>query len=159
MAAQPDERRRELARIHCLKKELRLDDGQYRAMLWAVGRVDSSAQLDSFGRKAVIAHLESHRARIKGPRRAAPSRNAADYIATDAGCNARAARAGADREALMWKIAALAEDCRVDGFYVDGMAEKMFGINRYEWATPEQLRRIVAALVYHAKRQRKGAAA
>lgn len=50
---------RDLARIHALKRELRLDDDTYRDVLWAVCRVESSASLDDFGRGQLIAHLVS----------------------------------------------------------------------------------------------------
>lgn len=62
MTAKParSPRVRELARIHCLVHELKLADDQYRAVLWAVARVDSAAQLDAHGRQQVIAQLQSH---------------------------------------------------------------------------------------------------
>jgi hypothetical protein len=70
MKPAPDLRRRELARIHCLKAEVGLDDGTYRDMLWTVARVRSAADLDFAGRQRVIAHLEACR-RAGSP--AAPS--------------------------------------------------------------------------------------
>lgn len=56
----PAPRHRDLARIHILKKDLGLDDDQYRVVLWTVARVESSKDLDSHGRREVIRHLESH---------------------------------------------------------------------------------------------------
>lgn len=53
----PD-RKRDLAKIHLAKKQLGLDDDTYRAMLWAVGRVRSSGDLDFAGRKSVLEHLQ-----------------------------------------------------------------------------------------------------
>ncbi len=145
MAETSDEaRKRELARIHCLKKDLRLDDQNYRHVLWAVARVDSAKDLDSFGRKAVITHMEAH---LK-PRQ--PS---------DAGAVARAERAAADKQPLMYRIARLVNEAGKSVAYVDGMSRKMFGIEQYQWCTPEQLTRLAAALAIHARRAAPGATA
>jgi phage gp16-like protein len=53
-----DVRRRELAQIHIAKQQLRMEDDTYRAILWTVARVKSSADLDWAGRKAVLDHLK-----------------------------------------------------------------------------------------------------
>ena len=45
--------------IHVAKKDLRMDNETYRAMLWTHGRVKSSADLDSHGRNKVIQHLRN----------------------------------------------------------------------------------------------------
>lgn len=52
-------RHRDLAAIHVAKKQLGMDDGTYRAMLWSVGRVKSAGDLDFAGRKAVLDHLKA----------------------------------------------------------------------------------------------------
>lgn len=54
----PD-RRRDLAMIHMAKAQLGMDGDTYRAMLWSVGRVRSSADLDFAGRKRVLEHLQA----------------------------------------------------------------------------------------------------
>lgn len=51
-------RRAEIAQIHIAKSQLGMDDDTYRAMLWSVGRVKSSSDLDWRGRKAVLDHLK-----------------------------------------------------------------------------------------------------
>lgn len=51
-------RRAEIAQIHIAKSQLEMDDDTYRAMLWSVGRVRSSSDLDWRGRKAVLDHLK-----------------------------------------------------------------------------------------------------
>lgn len=47
----------DLARIHCLKKDLGLSDDEYRDVLFALERVRSAADLDWAGRRRVIDHL------------------------------------------------------------------------------------------------------
>lgn len=64
-----DTRRKDLAKIHLAKKQLGLDDEQYRDLLWVVARVRSSADLDEFGRKKIINHLRDCGATFKAPKR------------------------------------------------------------------------------------------
>ncbi|PJC11851.1 MAG: GemA protein, partial [Comamonadaceae bacterium CG_4_9_14_0_8_um_filter_60_18] len=45
-----DQRRRDLATIHMVKKHLGMDDAAYRDILWSVARVRSSSELDQAGR-------------------------------------------------------------------------------------------------------------
>lgn len=125
-----DQRRRELAAIHCRAKELGLDEETYRAMLRAVARVDSAADLDAAGRRRVLDHLKG-RGAPTGGRRPAPPR---------------------DRGPLVAKIRAMLNQRARKMEYADGMARHMFGVERAEWCTPDQLRRIVAALVYDQRR-------
>jgi hypothetical protein len=53
----PDQRRRELAKIHIARKELGIPEDAYRALLSTIGRVQTSGALSSEGRKRVLAHL------------------------------------------------------------------------------------------------------
>ncbi len=65
--AAPDaQRKKDLARIHVLKAQLNLDREQYEAVLWSIGQVESSAMLDSHGRRRVIEHLQAHVDRAAG---------------------------------------------------------------------------------------------
>lgn len=130
-------RNAELAQIHLYAKELGFDPqdkdetGPYRSMLWACARVHSAADLDEPGRKTVIAHLRRCGAGKKKPGRATPS---------------------GERGPLVGKIRAqLTAFARTDA-YADSMAKHMFGIARYEWCSPKQLSKIVAALDIDAQR-------
>ena len=144
VTAAPDARRRELAQIHIAKAQLGLDDETYRAMLWTVGRVKSSADLDYAGRKAVLDHLKA-----RGFTAALPKR-ANEWAFID--------RAEAGRRPLLRKICAV---CRAAGrgkTYAEGLALRMFGVERLEFAAPDQLHKIASALVYdQARRQAKAA--
>lgn len=58
MGRQPaDRRQRELAIIHIAVSELGIDDDSYRQILYQVGKVDSSADLDAAGRSKLIHRL------------------------------------------------------------------------------------------------------
>jgi phage gp16-like protein len=131
-------RRTELAKIHMGAKQLGMDpadknpNSAYRDMLWVIARVRSASDLDAYGRQKVIGHLAKCGATFKRPGRPTPA---------------------IGKEALVSKIRAqLAAAGRPDA-YADGMARKMFTVDRFEWCTEDQLRRIVAALNYDAKRR------
>lgn len=131
------DRSRQLARIHILKAELELDDDAYRNVLWSLARVESAKDLDEHGRGQVIQHLERHRRAFASVNRPRPSQ---------------------DKEALVGKIRALLHAQNREERYADGIARRMFKIDRYDFCTPEQLHKIVAALSYDAQRHRKAAA-
>lgn len=129
-----DLRNRELAQIHVAKSQLGLDEDTYRAMLWTVARVKSAADLDWAGRKKVLDHLKAKGFVMKSKRRATPAK---------------------DKAGLVAKIRALliAAGNKPDA-YADGMARRMFHIERFEWCDTAQLRKIIAALAIDAKRHK-----
>jgi phage gp16-like protein len=135
--AASDTRRAELAKIHIAAKRLGMEDDAYRAMLWAVARARSAADLDEAGRRRVLDHLKARGFKSKRKSRPRPSQ---------------------DREALVGKVRAMLRGMDLSDEYADGMSKKMFHVERYEWCNPDQLHRLVAALEYHKRRsQRKPA--
>ncbi len=128
-----DRRNADLAKIHLAKKQLGLDDDIYRDMLWTLARVRSAADLDDAGRQAVLDHLKARgftARRKRGP--------------TPAG----------DRSPLLNKVFALLGDRPVT--YAEGILRHMYrdaAPARLEWANPEQLRKVVAALSYDKRRR------
>ena len=145
MSAQrtPDLRKSELAAIHVAKKQLGLDDGTYRAMLWTLERVRSAADLDEAGRRRVIDHL-----RARGfARKSTPPAPAMDH--------GRKPAVPADRQGLIDKIEALLAEGGYPWNYVRSMAKRMFKVDQLEWATAAQLHSLVAALEYDRRRRSK----
>jgi phage gp16-like protein len=126
-----DHRRAELAKIHIARAQLQLDDDAYRDMLWTVARARSAADLDSEGRHQVLEHLKARgfRGRRKGR-----------------------SRPGVGRVRLVRKIRAQLRAAGRQDAYADGIAQRMFHVDRYEWCDRDQLHRIVAALTYDAQR-------
>lgn len=125
-----DTRRRELARIHIRAKEIGLTGDAYRDMLHAVARVRSASDLDAAGRKRVLDHLGAGAAR-RGT-----------------------VRASKDRAPLIGMVRRLLGPDRGDE-YALGILQHMYrdaAPARLEWASPEQLRKVVAALKYDEKR-------
>lgn len=124
-------RNAELGKIHIAVKELGLDDGTYRAMLYMVARVRSSKELDHAGRAAVLDHLK---ARGWKPKNTAPS-------------------VAQQKQKLIAKIGALLTSMQLSWAYADGIAKQMYKREKLQWCRPDELRGIVAALV---KKQSKG---
>lgn len=122
-------RTKEIAMIHIASKQLGMDEETYRAMLFTIARVRSSADLDHAGRQAVIAHLKSR------------------------GFVAPVLRAvGKDKQATFNKIQALLKAANLSPAYADGIAFKMFGLRKIQWCDADQMRKIIAALKYQQQR-------
>lgn len=134
MQRKPDMRNRELAQIHIAKKDLGLDDETYRDMLFTIARVRSSGELDHAGRRRIIEHLQARGWKPK------------------AGVKPKVANKGSSKTALISKIGALLTVLEKPWAYADGMAAKMFKVEKIIWLTPQQLHKLVAALEYSKKR-------
>lgn len=133
-------RNRELAIIHLGKKELGMERDTYEAMLWAVARVRSAADLDHAGREAVIDHLVACGFKKRG----GAKRHEWSWVD----------RAALDKQPMLRKIIVLARGRGKP--YVDAMAEKMFHVERLEFANEEHLRKIIAALEFDRRRHAGG---
>jgi len=143
MTLAPDHRRAELAKIHIAKVQLGMDDGAYRDMLWTLGRVRSSADLDYAGRQRVLEHMKKCGFQPKPPKTERPKDPAWGWVNN----------AAQDRQPTLRKIAVMLKDRDCEKTYADGIAKRMFGIDLVEFCAPDQLRRIVAALEYDARRR------
>ena len=128
--AAADLRRRELAAIHARARARGLREDAYRAMRQSVAGASSAADLDEAGRRKVLDHLAGRAGRP------APH---------------------PDKRRLIAKIRALLGPDRSEA-YAEAILQRMTGHPHrapLAWATPEQLRKIVAALTYDARRRRK----
>jgi phage gp16-like protein len=134
-----DTRRRDLALIHIAKKQLGLNDGCYREILFNVTGLKSSALLDMEGRAKLLAHFKKI-----GFTPVHPS-------AKGSGMNVSPSQ---DREPFLLKIEALLSDLGLPWAYTDGMAKRMFGVDRVRWLPPDQLQKVMVALIYFQKRRR-----
>lgn len=134
-AKKPDPRNRELAMIHIAKSQLGLDDETYRDMLFTIARVRSSGELDHAGRAKVLDHLKKCGFKPKG------------------GVKPKTPNAGSSKTALISKVGALLTVLDKPWPYADGMAKKMFKVEKLIWCTPQQIHKLVAALEYAKARQ------
>ena len=148
-----DQRTAELAKIHIGAKQLGLDGDSYREMLQAVAGVRSAADLDAAGRRAVLEHLR--RCGAQGPRR---RRRVPEYPGRPknmdrGGARRRIGRPGdVECQAYLRKIEAYLAEAGRPWKYADAMALRMFKIHKAQWLESEQLRRLMLALLYDAKR-------
>lgn len=117
-------RKSELAQIHLAKKQLAMEDDAYRAMLWAVARVKSAADLDWTGRKRVLDHMAA------------------------CGWKKKTTRvAGGPNAPQIAKVRALLIAMgRLPDRYADAIAERMWQVKRFVWCDPRQLQGLIAAL-------------
>lgn len=126
-------RKSDLAKIHIVCKQLGMADDVRREMLWTVARVRSSKDLDSVGRQKVIKHLQSIGAVFKRRRVTAPK----------------------SKKQLSDKIIATMLDLHYTDAYVDGIAQRMFKVERWEWLEIEDLDKLMVALAIHQRRKDK----
>lgn len=138
----PEERRRkDLAMIHCAKRDLKLDDEVYRDVLWTVARVRSSAKLDAYGRGRVLKHFQERGWQPKAPK----------------GAHRNPGKVRADREGYLSKITAQLTELHEEWSYADSIARRMFDLDSVRFCSEAELRKVVAALYYEIKRRAKRA--
>lgn len=140
MAAR-DPRQQQLARIHMGKKQLRLDDETYRALLVRVTGEASSAQMSAQQRNAVI--VEMVRLGFKAERAE----------------NAKKVWAGQPsdehmQKPMLCKVQALLADSKRPWNYAHGLAKKMHTVSRVEWLNDHQLHSLVSAMQIDANRRK-----
>lgn len=130
-----------MAKIHIAKKELGLDDGTYRDVLWRVTGKRSCKKMLIGELEAVIKDMESRGFTPK----AAPNHGKKPSVV-------------GKRQPLMDKIEAMLADMGLHWNYAHGMADKMFGIKRLQWLNDSQLYKLTQALSVHQQREAKKAA-
>lgn len=144
-AARPGQPRgNALAQIHIAKAQLGLDDDTYRAMLWGVARVRSARDLDFAGRTAVLEHLKKCGFKSAPPKAPTPGR---PHNMTHP-----------QRGALLGKIEALLLEAGRAWAYADGMARKMFSVDKLAFCHEGQLHKLVAALEFDKRRRSRSPA-
>lgn len=109
-----EQRRRDLAAIHAAKRDLGMADDAYRDILWTVGRVKSSADLDQAGRNRLLEHFRSCGWE--------PVKKVNEWAFIDA--------AAPDRRPLLRKICAVCRSMGVGKAYAEGAARRQHGIDR-----------------------------
>lgn len=145
MAKRKNHRNRQLAAIHASANKLGMDDGLYRDLLQRVTGERSAAKLDAATRTKVLAELRRLAGdNVRRMREAVPAPGAPE--------NVRKEVAG-----MVAKIGAMLAEAGREWAYAQGMARRMFKVQRVEWLTPEQMRRLIAALNYDKQRRRKRA--
>jgi phage gp16-like protein len=135
-------RARDLQLIHIARKQMAWDENTYRAILERVTGVASAADLNARQRKAVIDEFVRLGWKVKSRK-----------------SHRKPGTVGEDRQLLVNKIEAYLADAGRPWAYADGIAQRVCKVDSVRFCTPEQLRKIVAALEYDKQRRQKKAAA
>lgn len=138
-----ESRRSLLAKVHIGAKALGLDDDTYRDMLEGLTGQRSAGKLSD---KQLVLVLAGMRKRGWNEEDQRPARKKPTPRATPG------------TAPLLDKIGALLADAGRPWAYGVAIAKRQYGVERLEWAKPEQLRGIIAALVKDAKRRTARAA-
>ncbi|WP_165669339.1 gp16 family protein [Metapseudomonas otitidis] len=128
-----------LTLIQIARRQLDMDDDAYRAMLMRTAGVESSKALTPRQIGRVLAELERLGFKSTSPKKV-PAKGR------------QTAEPAPERAALIGKIERQLAEAERTIAYADGMARRMFKVERVEWCDPDQLRRLVAALAYDAQR-------
>ena len=130
-----------MAKIHIGKKDLGLDDGTYRDVLWRVTGKRSCKDMTIAQLQDVVKDMENSGFKPK----AAPKHGKKPSVV-------------GKREPLMGKIHAMLTDMGLHWNYAHGMADSMFKIKRLQWLNDSQLYKLTQALSVHQQREAKKAA-
>lgn len=134
-----NDRKKLIAQVHIAKSQLGMDDDAYREMLARIGKgKTSSKDLSILQLRMVVTEMKAKGFRAK------PARSKA---------RPQPARS---KEALRGKVDALLAAAGRPIEYADGMARKMFNVDKVDWLDADQLWRVVAALNYDARRRARG---
>lgn len=143
MTTQGSRRRtKEIAKIHCLKRDLRLDDDTYRGVLYQLAGVRSSSELDAKGRTQVITWLGQQTGDKQDMANGRPH-------------NLDSENAPAELK----KIEALLLDQGLSWAYANAICKRMFKVARIALCSPEQFRGVIAALMVAKRRKEKAGGA
>jgi phage gp16-like protein len=126
-------RRSLLAKIHIAKKELGMSDDQYKAVLAERMGVESASELSGRDLIRLVRVME------------------------DMGWAPKRSRTGALPDDKARQIKRIWAQCYSLGrpvpSYADGLARKMWGVDRVVWCSHDQLQAITSALAYQQRRE------
>ena len=125
-------RNQQLSKIHIAKKDLGLDDETYRALLSRITGQSSAKDLSPLDVAKVLREFER-----------------LGWKSTQGRSKPKPA---ADKAKLVGKIEAQLAEAGRPWDYGDGLAKRMYNVDRLEWLDAEQLGGVVAALAKDAKR-------
>ena len=134
-----------LAKIHIAKKDLCLDDGTYRDVLRRVTGKDSSSKMLISELERVI--YEFGNLGWKPSAAAKPKHGKKPTVST----------AMPSRQSIMDKIEAILADMGLHWNYAHRTANNMFGKEKLDFCTDDELHKVMQGLAVYQNRQRKKA--
>ena len=150
--------KKQVALIHVAKAQLGLSDEVYREMLGSVG-VLSSLQLTGPQFNELMNRMEAGGFRVtggqpEGGKARSESWKRVHKSAVKSGMHRQPPQ---ETEAMIRKIAAILADLGLGWGYADGMARRMFGIDRLTWCDAGQTHKVLQALCVHQQRAKRRA--
>lgn len=149
---------RQKALIHVAKAQLGLDDASYREILGSFG-VNSSTELTERQFETMMKHLE----KIGFHKKTSPSGGRKRRPETAAQKSKNFRKPGLvepepleERDRYLAAIERLLQEKNLPWNYAHKIGENMFGAAKLAWLDPEQLHKVMVALIYHKKRQKSG---
>lgn len=130
-------RNNDLAQIHMAKQDLGLADPDYRMLLSERYGVLTAAALGPVQRQDLLAEFER-----RGWKRGWPNKRPATRV-----------EARSKDTPQLAKVRALLADGGKSAEYGDALAQRIAKVDRLEWCNPDQLGKLIAALVYDARRR------
>jgi phage gp16-like protein len=128
-------RQRDLARIHSAKKQLGLDDETYRDLLHGLTGKFSAGDMTRRERWTILQEMSRLGATAPAKKRPGMPLDPAP-----------------EKARLLSKIGSQLAIADRPWVYANAISKRMFGVDLIQWCNPDQLRRIVAALNYDARR-------
>jgi phage gp16-like protein len=128
----------EKALIHVAKSQLSLSEDEYRGLLASVG-VSSSTELDYRKFDELMNKLRACGFKpLGGSKRASGMRSGLPK----------------EKQPMLSKIEAILADLNMPWSYGDGVAKKMFGVDRLRWCTTDQTWKVLQALIIFQNRKK-----
>ena len=128
---------KQIALLHTAKKSLGLTEDDYRALLGSVGAESAKEMTDGqFDR--VVRRLRDAGFRPVQRKKGKPKPSWPKH-----------------KRHMTAKIEAILKELKLEWSYADGIAKQMFGIERVSWLDPDQLFKVMAALIYRQWKVRK----
>ena len=124
--------KKQLAIVHVAKHKTGMTDEEYRELLSGRFGVETSKNLTLAQLDELLDHFEKLGFKNKSKRYSKPAEA---------------------KKRLVAKVKAIQADVGLNDAYLDGIARRIAKVDSWIWASPDQLRKIVAALTYHQKRR------
>ncbi len=140
---------RQVGLLHFARASVGMTEEEYRGMLGSLG-VASSTELTQEGLDECMTRLEA-----AGFRRDEQARATAEGYRAVRGTAAKSGmdrRVPEERERMLSKMEAILAELGLGWAYADGMARRMFRVERVRFCGAEQVHRLVQALTVHQRR-------
>lgn len=142
-----------IAKIHIAKKDLALDDATYRDVLERVTGKTSCKEMDLKELKKVMMELK-RLGFVPTPTAITQNQTPQNPPQTTPKWGKKPDGAD-DKKALIGKIEAMLADLNLNWKYADGMAKRMFGVDKVQWLNQKNLYKLTQALAVHQQKQAK----